>query len=84
MVELRNPVDFVGVNLNENNVTLVLPHEFVQIKIHEKAIRTGYFIKRKRIQKKLRAGKKKKTLLKKYGEREKTGSGTYTTRLLTK
>jgi len=71
MVEHRSPVDFVGVYLNENNVTLVLPHEFVQIKIHEKAIRTGYFVKRKRIQKKLRAGKKRKTLLKKYGEREK-------------
>ena len=53
-------MDFVGVDLNENNVTLVLPNKFVQIKTHEKAIRTGYFVKRKRIQKKLRAGKKKK------------------------
>jgi len=70
MVELRDPVDFVGVDLNENNVTLALPNEFVQIKTHEKTIRTGYFVKRKRIQKKLRAGKKRKVLLKKYGERE--------------
>jgi len=70
-VEVKEPEDFVGVDLNENNVTLSLPDgEFVQIVTHEREIRTGYFVKRRKIQKKLRAGKKKKKLLEKYGERE--------------
>ncbi|MCE4623741.1 MAG: RNA-guided endonuclease TnpB family protein, partial [Caldisphaeraceae archaeon] len=71
-VEVGEPKAFVGVDLNENNVTLALPDgEFVQIITHEKEIRTGYYVKRRRIQKKLRAGKKRKGLLEKYGEREK-------------
>ncbi len=70
-VEHREPSAFVGVDLNENNITLSLPNgEFVQIITHEREIRTGYFIKRKKIQKKLRTGRKRKELLEKYGERE--------------
>ncbi len=70
-VEIREPEAFVGVDLNENNVTLSLPDwEFVQIITHEREIRTGYFVKRRRIQKKLRAGRKRRELLEKYGERE--------------
>lgn len=70
-VEIREPNNFVGVDLNENNVTLSLPNdEFVQIITHERDIRTGYFVKRRKIQKKLRTGKKRKMLLEKYGERE--------------
>ena len=70
-VEIKEPKAFVGVDLNENNVTLALPNgEFVQIITHEREIRTGYFVKRRRIQQKIRAGKKKKELLEKYGERE--------------
>ena len=70
-VEVREPEAFVGVDLNENNVTLSLPDgEFVQIITHEREIRTGYFVKRRRIQQKIRAGKRRKELLEKYGERE--------------
>jgi putative transposase len=70
-VEVREPETFAGVDLNENNVTLSLPNdEFVQIITHEKEIRTGYFVKRRKIQKKLRAGKKRGELLEKYGKRE--------------
>jgi len=70
-VEVREPEAFVGVDLNENNVTLSLPNgEFVQIITHEREIRTGYFLKRRRIQKKIRSGKRRKALLEKYGERE--------------
>ncbi|WP_456398660.1 RNA-guided endonuclease InsQ/TnpB family protein, partial [Palaeococcus sp. (in: euryarchaeotes)] len=70
-VEMKEPEAFVGVDLNENNVTLSLPNgEFVQIITHEREIRTGYFLKRRRIQRKIRAGKRRKELLEKYGERE--------------
>ncbi|RLF79185.1 transposase [Thermococci archaeon] len=71
-VEVRELKAFVGVDLNENNVTLSLPNgEFVQIITHEREIRTGYFVKRRRIQQKIRAGRKRKELLEKYGWREK-------------
>lgn len=57
--------------MNENNVTLALPNgEFVQIITHEREIRTGYYLKRRKIQKKLKTGKRRKKLLRKYGERE--------------
>ena len=70
-IEIGEPKTFIGIDLNENNVTLSLPNrEFVQIITHEKEIRTSYFVKRRKIQKKLRAGKKRKELLEKYGERE--------------
>ncbi|MCA6212978.1 IS200/IS605 family element transposase accessory protein TnpB [Thermococcus bergensis] len=70
-VEVREPKAFVGVDLNENNVTLSLPEgDFIQIITHEREIRTGYFLKRRRIQKKLKTGKKRRELLEKYGERE--------------
>ncbi|USS41035.1 transposase [Thermococcus aggregans] len=70
-VEVRAPKAFVGIDLNENNVTLSLPNgEFVQIITHEREIRTGYFLKRRKIQRKIRSGKKRKELLEKYGERE--------------
>ena len=71
-VEISEPKSFVGVDLNENNVTLSLPNgEFLQIITHEREIRTGYFVKRRKIQQKIQAGKKRKELLEKYGEREK-------------
>ena len=70
-VEIGEPFAFIGVDLNENNVTLALPNgEFVQIITHEREIRTGYFVKRKKIQKKLKAGKRRRELLEKYGRRE--------------
>ncbi|NJE49406.1 RNA-guided endonuclease TnpB family protein [Thermococcus sp. 9N3] len=70
-VEVRELKAFVGVDLNENNVTLSLPNgKFVQIITHEREVRTGYFVKRRRIQRKIRAGKRRKELLEKYGRRE--------------
>ncbi len=70
-VEVKEPKAFVGVDLNENNVTLSLPNgEFLQIITHEREVRTGYFLKRRKIQKKIRAGKVRKELLEKYGRRE--------------
>ena len=70
-VEIKEPETFVGVDLNENNVTLSLPNgEFVQIITHEREIRAGYFVKRRKIQKKLRTGKRRQKLLEKYGWRE--------------
>ncbi|ACS91088.1 MAG TPA: IS200/IS605 family element transposase accessory protein TnpB [Thermococcaceae archaeon] len=70
-VEVKEPEDFVGVDLNENNITLSLSDgEFVQIITHEREIRTGYFVKRRKIQKKVKVGKKRQRLLEKYGERE--------------
>ncbi|NJE62103.1 RNA-guided endonuclease TnpB family protein [Thermococcus sp. 21S7] len=70
-VEVKEPKAFVGVDLNENNVTLSLPNgEFIQIITHEREIRTGYFVKRRKIQRKIRTGKRRKELLEKYGRRE--------------
>ena len=70
-VEVRDPRDFIGVDLNENNVTISLPNgEFIQIITHEREIRTGYYVKRRKIQRKIKAGKRRKELLEKYGERE--------------
>ncbi|GAB6102158.1 RNA-guided endonuclease TnpB family protein [Thermococcus atlanticus] len=71
-IEVSELKAFVGLDLNENNVTLSLPNgEFVQIITHEREIRTGYFLKRRKIQRKIRTGKKRRELLEKYGEREK-------------
>ena len=48
-IEVGDPRDFIGVDLNENNVTISLPNgEFIQIITHEREIRTGYFLKRRR------------------------------------
>ena len=70
-VRIREPKTFVGIDLNENNITLSLPDgRFVQIITHERELRTGYFTKRRKIQKMLKVGKRKKKLLEKYGERE--------------
>ena len=70
-VEIKEPETFIGVDLNENNITLALPSgEFLQIITHEGEIRTGYFVKRRNIQKKLKTGKKRDKLLEKYGQRE--------------
>jgi len=70
-VVVREPKGFVGIDLNEDNVTLSLPNgEFVQIITHEKNIRTVYYRKGRNIQRKIK-DKKREDLLKKYGDREK-------------
>jgi len=63
--------DVIGIDLNENNITLSLPNgEFIQIITHERELRTRYFIKRRKIQKNIKSDKKKEQLLEKYGKRE--------------
>ena len=70
-VKERVAENIMTIDVNEKNVTVSLPNgEFIQIITHEREIRTGYYVKRRRIQRKLRAGKRRKILLKKYGERE--------------
>ncbi|ADI32307.1 RNA-guided endonuclease InsQ/TnpB family protein [Staphylothermus hellenicus] len=69
-VEIGEPKDFIGVDLNENNVTIALPNGFARFETREREIRTAYYVKRRKIQKKIRAGKKRKKLLEKYGKRE--------------
>jgi len=70
-VDIGEPKSCVGVDINENNVTLALPNgQFVQIITHEREIRTAYYVKRRKIQKKIRTGKRKIALLRKYGNRE--------------
>ncbi|MHA1606111.1 MAG: RNA-guided endonuclease InsQ/TnpB family protein [Candidatus Freyarchaeota archaeon] len=70
-VELRNVIDVVGVDVNENNVTLALLDDFDKKITKEKTIRTAYFLKRRKIQSKIKTGKTRRKLLAKYGEREK-------------
>jgi len=70
-VELRNVRDVVGVDVNENNVTLAELDGFDRKVTKEKTIRTAYFLKRRKIQLKIKTGKTRRKLLAKYGEREK-------------
>ena len=73
-VEIREPTDFVGVDINENNITVSLPRRgFYQIITHEREIRTAYFLKRRKIQKKIKAGKKREELLENMGKGRRTG-----------
>jgi len=69
-VEISDAKDFVGIDLNENNITISMPEGFIQLVTREKEIRASYYVKRKRIQKKVK-GEKRRELLKKYGKREK-------------
>ena len=41
-IEIKESKDFVGIDINENNVTLSLCREFIQIITHEREIRTAY------------------------------------------
>jgi len=69
-VEIGMPIDVIGVDVNENNVTIAKSNGFERRVTREKNIRITYFLKRRRIQSKIKTGKKRKTLLSKYGRRE--------------
>jgi len=69
-VEIGMPIDVIGVDVNENNVTTAKSNGFERRVTREKNIRITYFLKRRRIQSKIKTGKKRKTLLSKYGRRE--------------
>jgi len=70
-VEPVPPEDVIGVDVNENNVTVCLGDRVVMFVTHEREIRTAYWLKRRRIQSKIRTGKRREQLLAKYGRREK-------------
>ncbi|EHP89123.1 RNA-guided endonuclease InsQ/TnpB family protein [Methanotorris formicicus] len=67
---IKEGENVVGVDLNENNVTIATDENIIQIITNERTIRTSYYVKRRKIQEKIRLGDKKKELLEKYGERE--------------
>jgi len=70
-VELRELDGRVlGVDVNENNVTVAWDGGAEQIKTGERSMRTAYFLKRRRIQSALKAGKARRRLLAKYRRRE--------------
>jgi putative transposase len=80
-VELREPNGkALGIDLNENNVTFGEKENIIQVETKERAIRTAYCLKRRRIWKKLQLGdyvrfgtpipEKAKKLLEKYRRRQ--------------
>jgi len=69
-VKIRELGDVIGVDVNENNVTIALFKGFKRKVTMEKTIRIAYFLKRRRIQSKIKGGKIRRKLLAKYGERE--------------
>jgi len=70
-VEIEKPINVIGADVNENNVTIAKPNGFERRVTGEKNIRIAYFLKRRRIQSKIKGGKIRRKLLAKYGEREK-------------
>jgi putative transposase len=81
-VEVKEPDGkAMGIDLNENNVTFGDSDRVYQVKTGEREIRTAYYLKRRRIQKKLGVGcyvrfktpipEKARKLLEKYRERQK-------------
>jgi putative transposase len=58
----------IAVDINENNVAYGSTEGIENFKTKERAIRTAYFLKRRRIQ--LRLGSRGENLMKKYKERE--------------
>ena len=69
-IEIDYCRDVIGVDVNENNITIALFDGFKKKTTREKNIRIAYFLKRRRIQSKIKTGKTKRKLLSKYGERE--------------
>ncbi|ADC69101.1 transposase, IS605 OrfB family [Methanocaldococcus sp. FS406-22] len=69
-VLIKEGESVVGVDLNENNVTIATTNGIIQIITNERTVRTSYYVKRRKIQKKVENEDKKKELLEKYGNRE--------------
>jgi len=68
--EIREVGDVIGVDVNENNVTIALFKGCEKKTTREKNIRVAYFLKRRKIQSKIKSGKIRRKLLAKYGGRE--------------
>ena len=69
-VEIRNCRDVIGVDVNENNVTIATNQNFIKFETRERVIRTAYFLKRRKIQSKIRCRRVKAKVLAKYHDRE--------------
>jgi|Deesub1362B_J571_1020462.scaffolds.fasta_scaffold08958_2 putative transposase len=69
-IEVEKPIDVIGVDVNENNVTIAKLNGFGKKVTREKVIRTVYFLKRRKIQSKIKVGKTRRKLLVKYSGRE--------------
>ena len=69
-VEIRKCKDVIGVDVNENNVTIATNQNFITFETRERVIRTAYFLKRRKIQSKIRCKRVKAKVLAKYRDRE--------------
>ena len=69
-VEIRTCRDVIGVDVNENNVTIATNQNFIKLETRERVIRTAYFLKRRKIQSKIRCRRVKAKVLAKYRDRE--------------
>jgi len=69
-VRLRACRDVLGVDVNENNVTVASGKLFVRFETRERAIRTAYYLKRRRIQSRIRCRRARAKVFAKYRGRE--------------
>ncbi len=69
-VEIRDCRDVVGVDVNENNVTIATNQNFIRFETRERVIRTAYFLKSRKIQTKIKCRRVKVKILAKYRDRE--------------
>lgn len=69
-VEIRDYRDVVGVDVNENNVTVATNRGFAVSETKERVIRTVYFLKRRKVQSKIRCRRARAKVLAKYRNRE--------------
>ncbi len=69
-VERRDYGDVVGVDVNENNITIATGQSFIKFETRERAIRTAYFLKRRKIQNRVKCRRVKTRVLAKYRNRE--------------
>jgi putative transposase len=69
-IEIRKCKDVIGVDVNENNVTIATNQNFITFETRERVIRTAYFLKRRKIQSKIRCKSVKAKVLAKYRDRE--------------
>ena len=71
-VEIRDYREVIGVDVNENNVTIANSQRFIMFETRERVIRTAYFLKRRKIQSKIRCRRVKAKVLAKYRDRERS------------
>ena len=69
-IEMRDHEDVVGVDVNENNVTIATNRSFAVFMTRERVIRTAYFLKRRKIQSKIKCRRIRAKVLAKYRDRE--------------